>query len=184
MYEYEEQQSFQQRWIWFGIVPLLFLILAVFLYIAFRQLVLGEPIADSPMPNVVMILLAIPMLIVTLGGPMLLSVLRLVIRVNARTVEVMLVPLIRHQIPIAAIEDWRVRRFDRLVDYPGLRLPGVRISKRRRAYLIGGVEGVEIDLVGGKQLFLSSKQPIKLDEAIDRVVFGDPDTDTPRPTPG
>lgn len=183
MYEYEEQQSFQQGWIWYGIVPLLFLILAVFLYIAFRQLVQGEPIGDNPMPNVVLIILAIPMLVVTLGGPMLLSVLRLVVRVDARTVDVMLVPIIRHQIPIAAIEDWRVRKFDRLVDYPGLRLPGVRISKGRRAYLIGGVEGVELDLAGGRQLFLSSNQPIKLDEAIDRVVFGDPDTDVPKPTP-
>lgn len=175
MYIFEEAQTFRQRWIWFGIVPLLLIFFGLFSYVVFRQVVLGRPVGDAPLPTALLLLMAIPVVIVSLGLPLLLSIVTLVVRVSGEAVEVLLVPFLRHRIPHTAIKDWRVRRIDRLTpEYAGLNLIGMRLSGSSRAYLVSGGEGVELDLVGGKRVFIGSPRAEELDLALDRAIFGDP----------
>lgn len=129
--------------------------------LALAQLVLGVEVGTRPVSNLAMALLWLGVG-VALPGFFLLASLKT--EVDARGVILALRPLPGRTIPRAQIARAYARTCNPLGEYGGW---GFRIAPgNRRAYLVAGTAGVQLELVGGQQVFIGSRHPQELLSAL------------------
>ncbi len=133
----------------------------LFWALAFGQLVLGLPLGTRPVSSLAMALLWLG---VGVGLPALFLLPSLHTEVTAQAVKLTFGPLP----PRTILREQILRAFLKTIDpvpvYGGW---GVRFAPgNRRAYLLDGTAGVELELVGGQQMFIGSRRPEELLRAL------------------
>ena len=154
---YQETQPFRQNLAVWLIAPAAVLVWAL----AFAQLVLGMQVGTRPLsdPGMFALWLGIG---VALPGFFLLASLR--VNVDRDAVRLTFWPFTRRTIPRADIAHASVRNSDPIGGYGGW---GLRLAfGNRRAYTVRGTQGVQLELVGGQQVFIGSQRPDELLMAI------------------
>jgi hypothetical protein len=156
---YSEEQRFRRSWVW-GIV----IVVAVLGWWAFvQQIVLGKPFGENPAPDWGVWLL---WLVIGIGLPALFVFIRLLLEVTTDAVVVRYRPLVRRSIPLADIEQVKVRTYNALREYGGWGVKGW--SRKNMAYNVSGDKGVELTLRDGRRVMLGSQRPEELAEAIEK----------------
>ena len=160
---FREEQHFSGTWlrpIMFGISALLFVLFGWGFY---RQIIQHEPWGDRPMPDAALIALTTAMFVLAIVLPILLLKSRLVVTVDREAVHILFSPFARREVALAEIVGVETRRSNPLLEYGGV---GVRWSPRGWAYLVSGDMGVQLELAGGKRVFVGSQRSDELASAI------------------
>jgi hypothetical protein len=155
---YKEEQRFRQSWVW-GIV----LVVAALGWWSFiQQIVLGRPFGENPAPDWGVWLL---WLFIGVGLPVLFVFIRLVLEVTVDAVIIRYRPLKKRRIPLADIDQAKVRTYNAIKEYGGWGIKGW--SFRNVAYNVSGDRGVELTLRDGRRVMLGSQRPEELAQAIE-----------------
>jgi hypothetical protein len=155
--------------------PLLYLAFAggagmigFFLYVMYRQLILGEPWGDRPMNDTALaivgglyILLGLLLLFLFFRG-------RLVTEVRTSGVFVRYFPFHRsfRHIPLEGVRSCEARTYSPIREYGGW---GIRMAPHKRAYNVSGNRGVELEYEDGKKLLIGSKKAEQLASAVESI---------------
>jgi hypothetical protein len=156
---FHEEQQCRQGWVWLIVLAVAGLTWWTFI----RQVVLGHPIGEEPLPDWVAWLV---LLIIGVGLPLLFLRLRLIVDVTAEQVVIRFSPLSRRVIPIADIEAANARTYDPIKEYGGWGIKGW--SRRSMAYNMSGNRGVELTLRDGRRVMLGSQRADELAQVIER----------------
>ncbi len=155
---YKEEQRFRQSWVW-GIV----LVVAALGWWGFiQQIVLGRPFGENPAPDWGVWLL---WLFIGVGLPVLFVLIRLVLEVTVDAVIIRYRPLKKRRIPLADVDQAKVRTYNAIREYGGWGIKGW--SLRNVAYNVSGDRGVELTLLDGRRVMLGSQRPEELAQAIE-----------------
>jgi hypothetical protein len=155
---YREEQRFRQSWVW-GIV---FVVAALGWWSFIQQIVLGKPFGENPAPDWGVWLL---WLFIGIGLPVLFFLIRLVLEVTTDAVVIRYRPLTKRRIPLADIEQAKVRTYNAIKEYGGWGIKGW--SLKNVAYNVSGDQGVELTLRDGRRVMLGSQRPEELAQAIE-----------------
>jgi hypothetical protein len=160
---FREEQHFSGRWL----RPVLFA-LSAFLFLLFgwgfyRQIIQHEAWGDKPMPDAMLIALTMAMLVLAIVLPLLLLRSKLVVTVDQEAVRISFSPFARRNLALAEIAEVQPRKSNPLLEFGGV---GVRWTPRGWAYLVSGDMGVQLELAGGKRVFVGSQRPDELAAAI------------------
>ncbi|MBU0513799.1 MAG: hypothetical protein KJ621_03400, partial [Proteobacteria bacterium] len=168
---FEEEQHFRQWWLWAVIGSLDFLALAVFGYGLVKQLILGRPWGNNPMPDWLLIVFSAVMFGLILGVTWLLWKLCLRVTVDRTHLRIRFFPLAKREIPVDMIARHEPRTYAPIREYGGW---GVRwgFGRRGMAYNVSGSRGVQIELADGKRILIGSQRPEDLDRALGRARGG------------
>jgi len=161
---FRERQQFRQWWIWFVLFPLALFLIGLFAHVMTKQLLLGTPVGDKPLSDIVLLLVGVVTIFVALGLIVVVYRASLTILVDGEGVQINFSPIVRRQ--LVRYEDMVSCRKCVL---PSARLRGgggLTVDGARRMLTVGGTTGVELFLLDGETLLLSSKRPQELVHAI------------------
>ena len=157
---YREVQRFGQAWLW----ALVVLLSGLSWFAFFLQIVFGRPFGQNPAPDpmIWIILVAIGICL-----PILLFSVRLVTEVRGNGIYILFSPFKREIIRPGDIEEAKKEEVNPYFAYGGF---GIRWAPGRgRAYIVGGGKGVVLKMRSGRRIFLGSRDPEGLLEAIERM---------------
>jgi hypothetical protein len=166
---FREEQHFSGTWlrpVLFALSSLLFLLFGWGFY---RQIIQHEPWGDRPLPDVALIALTTAMFVLAIVLPLLLLKAKLVVTVDREAVRIWFSPFARRNVALGEIVSVLPRKSNPLLEFGGV---GVRWTPRGWAYLVSGDMGVQLELAGGKQLFVGSQRPEDLAGAISSAMSG------------
>ena len=157
---FREVQPFRQPWIWVIVVALASLIW----YALVQQLLLGHPVGENPMPDLVLVIF---WLVFGICFPALFVFGRLVTEVRNDGIYIRYIPFHRsfRRIGFEELKRYEVRTYRPLAEYGGW---GIRYGLRGqgRAYNVSGNRGVQIEMSSGKRLLIGSQRPEDVVRAI------------------
>lgn len=159
---YREVQKFRQWWI--------FLILigstAPILYGLYQQLVLKQPWGDKPMPDNMLITVAIAVLLV----PIWISQVRLITEVKPEGLRVFFFLFwIPRLYPWSELRGFEAVVYRPIAEYGGW---GIRWGRGGWAYNVSGNRGVRLHLANGRQFLIGSQKPEELVQAMEAARAG------------
>jgi hypothetical protein len=149
---FSETQRFRQRWLW----VILAIVSVVTMYGLFKQLILGEPVGQRPMSNVLMVLAAF----VVLGTIIFMLSLKLETVITNDGIQVRFFPFLT-QFKLyrwAEIKKIYVRQYNPIREYGGW---GYRLGilGHCRAMNVSGDKGIQLELINNKKLLIGTRQP-------------------------
>lgn len=161
-----EEQRFRQPWLWalLGITALL--VLSMFSYGLYQQLILGKPWGDQPMSDTALVTVTI--LVWGVQGLILwlLFSMTLKVGVDSTSVYIHFTPFTKRTIPLSDIRHCEARTYSPLLEYGGW---GIRYGWRAgMAYNAMGDRGVQLELKDGKKVLIGSQRAEELSAAIQR----------------
>jgi len=163
-----EVQRFRQWWIWLVLVVDLALMLVLFGYGMFQQLVQNQPWGDRPMSDNALVLVGSAAILFSLGLLSLFLVARLEITVGPEALSIRFRPFSARRIPYGDIASVEARTYRPLVEYGGW---GIRWSlSRGMAYNVSGKQGVLLQLSNGSRVLLGSRNAQSLADAIKQKI--------------
>lgn len=162
---FEEVQQFRQTWIWLIALSSSLLVLGIFAYGIYKQILIGRPWGDRPMSNVQLILVALSGSALAVGLPWLFYSMKLVVRVSKGCLHVRFFPFVNRTLPVEQIVRREARIYHPIREYGGW---GVRYGgkKRGRAYTVSGNFGVQLDLRNGERLLIGCRRADELVNAL------------------
>ncbi len=162
-----ETQSFRQWWLFVLLLPIIAGSIVFVCYLSWTQFLMGEPIGDRPMPDLLLVFFIV---IVVLSGvvvPLGVLFARLVVRVNAISLAISFWPLAKKAVRISEIGSFGATDYKAVREYGGW---GIKHGKDGRwAYSVSGNRGVFIDLTDGRKWLIGSQRAEELVEAISRA---------------
>lgn len=165
---FEEVQQFRQTWVWMIAIPSSLLVLGIFAYGVYKQILLGRPWGDRPMSDAHLILVALSGSALAVGLLWLFHAMKLVVRVSRGRLCVRFFPFVNRTIPLEQIARREARIYHPIREYSGW---GVRYGGRRRgwAYTVSGNFGVQLELKNGKRILIGSRRADELVSAMEQV---------------
>ena len=163
---FHEEQQFRQNWLWL-LVFLCFLEIIIFGYLMVKQLILGQPVGNQPMPNTELIISGPLMILIGLGIPYLFYILKLISEVHDDGILIRFYPFLRRKILFSEIKHYEARTYRPIIEYGGW---GIRWSWKGTAYNVSGTRGVQLELTSGKRILIGSQKPEEFVRAIQRVM--------------
>ena len=160
---FKEIQRFNQRWLWGLLTLIMLVLLGVFGYGLFQQLVLGEPWGDRSLSDIGLLLVAASILLFSGGLIYLFYSLRLITEVRPEGLMIRFYPLSRKLIPYHRIKACRARTYRPLGEYGGW---GIKYGPSGWAYNILGDRGVQLVLDDGKRVLIGSQRAEELEQAL------------------
>jgi hypothetical protein len=157
--EYSEIQP-QKWWMW----ALMAGISAIFIFGTIWQVVLGNTFGNNPVSDAVLIITTVIMLIysITMSTP------KLKTCINNVGVYVRYFPFSLKSAFFAwdDIEKVRVVTYNALSQYGGW---GVRHGYKKKAYIVSGKYGLELELKNGRKILIGTQNPEELEKIISKL---------------
>lgn len=155
--EFKEEQKFTQWWLWLILIPIGFLpIIGIY-----KQIILGEPFGDKPMPNMGLILFAI--FIFSLLG--LFILMKLKTEINNDKIKMSFFPFVQKT------TKWTEIKSAEVVNYGFVGGWGIRLwTEYGTVYNIKGNKGLAIELLNGKKYLIGTQKEIELNKIVKRNV--------------
>jgi len=159
-----EVQEFRQRWIWLMVIGVSALLIALFGFGIFTQLVKNQPWGDKPMSDAALVVTSVITIVFSVGLPFLIRYARLEVKVGPEALEINFRPFATRRISYKDILSVETKTYRPIWDYGGY---GVRWAPGRGiAYNVSGNRGVLLRLSDGKRILIGSGQPEALADAI------------------
>jgi hypothetical protein len=165
---FEEEQRFRQWWLWAVIGSMDLVVVFIYGYGLVKQLILGKPWGNNPMPDWLLIVFSVVMIGLIGGVTWLLWAVRLTVRVDRTHLRIRYFPFSRREIALDSIAGHEARTYRPIKEYGGW---GVRwgFGRRGMAYNVSGNRGVQLELADGKRLLIGSRRAEDLDQALSRA---------------
>jgi len=167
---YREVQQFRQKWLWIPLVCSTVATVGVIGYLLVRQLALGRPVGNPPMPDKVLASIGIAVILCEALTLALLRAIALITEVRTDALYLRFYPAGWKRIAFDDIRRCQARTYDPLMEYGGW---GVRWGRSGKAYNISGNRGVQLELANGQKLLIGSEKAEDLEEAIRQWVRTD-----------
>lgn len=154
--EFKEEQKFTQWWLWFILIPIVFLpIIGVY-----KQFIIGEPFGDKPMSDIGLVVFAI--FIFSLVGLFILMKLKTTIDTNK--IEMNFFPFVRKT------TKWTEIKKIEVVNYGFVGGWGIRLwTKYGTVYNIKGNKGLAIELLNGKKYLIGTQKETEMNEIVKKA---------------
>lgn len=166
---FEETQQFRQLWIWILTLPISLFGIAVFIYIMYMQLILVKPVGNNPMSNSMLIWFGPLMLIIIMGIPILLYIVKLEVRIDSEAIHIRYFPFLKKNFLLNEIATWQARKYKPFLEYGGW---GLRWGPSGKAYNVSGNWGVQLQFKNGKKLLIGSQKAQDFARAIEYAKKG------------
>jgi hypothetical protein len=152
-----ESQPFRIWWLWL----ILLVPVTISWWIFVVQIGFGIPVGNHPAPDIVTVII---WLIFGLGLPIIAYFMKLTTEVRADGVRLRFFPSYSRTIALDDIVAYQARQYSPIREYGGW---GIRYSGRgKRAYIVGGNIGVELELADRTRLLIGSQRPEEFASAI------------------
>lgn len=162
---FREVQRFRQPWLWVILCPAVLTMVGLFGYGLVKQLILGEPWGNNPMPDTMLIVVAtLAMLLVGLVAWTMYAA-TLITEVRASGLHIKFFPfhLSFQTIDLSGVTDCKAVTYRPIKEYGGW---GIRLRWKGKAYNVSGNRGVKISYQSGKHLLIGSQRAEELANAI------------------
>ncbi len=165
---FHEEQRVSQAWIWIVIMAASLLVVTIFGYGIFSQLVLDKPFGQNPMPDDVLIWFGPLMIAVGFAMPFFLRSVCLTTDVRSDGVYYQHWPVHRHprKISLTEINTFVARQYAPIREFGGW---GIRWwGSNGWAYSVSGNRGVQFTLKNGHKILIGSQKAEEFAAAISR----------------
>lgn len=165
---FAEEQSFRQTWVWFAVLPSSAVVLLIFAIGLYQQLYLGKPFGDNPVSDRGLLIIALLIIPIVIGLPILFYKMKLVVRLLPDKLHIKFSPFVHKQIPLHDIVRCEPRKYSPIREFGGW---GIRYGGKKRgwAYNVAGNRGVQLELANGKLLLIGSQRADELAAAIQQL---------------
>ena len=162
---FREIQRFRQPLLWLFIVSLSVSLVGVVSHAMLRQLVLGKPLNQHAIPDTVLVFFGTLLILLILGLPVLLALVRLVTEVRLDGLYFGFFPFQRS---LVKVEPAQLKNFEMRVFKSVAELRAWRDKKLDRGNIltVNGNYGVHLELSTGQCWFIGSQRPDQLAQAI------------------
>lgn len=162
---FREIQRFRQPALWLFVVSVSISLVGVVSYAILRQLVLGKAVSHNAIPDSALLLFGSLLILLILGLPVLLALVRLVTEVRLDGLYFGFFPFQRSLIKVepSQVKSFEMRVFKSVAE---LRTWGDRKLERSNILTVNGNYGVHVELSTGESWFIGSQRPDQLAQAI------------------
>ncbi len=155
--EFKEIQRFTQWWLWLFLLPVAILPA----YGIHKQLILGQPIGDKPMPNAVLILFTL----LCFSILFLFRFMKLKTEIDKHCIRWEFVPFTKKRVL------WSEVKSARTVNYGFVGGWGIRLgSKYGTVYNTRGNKGLAVELKNGKKFCIGTQREDDLEKVISKIM--------------
>lgn len=154
--EFKEEQKFTQWWLWLILLPIgLLPIIGIY-----KQIILGEPFGDKPMPDIGLIIFTI--FIFSLLG--LFKVMKLKTNIDNDKIEMSFFPFVKKT------TKWTDMKKAEVINYGFVGGWGIRLrTKYGTVYNIKGNKGLAIELLNGKKYLIGTQKETEMYEIVKKA---------------
>ncbi|MBN1340118.1 MAG: hypothetical protein JXA03_12390 [Bacteroidales bacterium] len=171
---FKEEQGFMKPKIWLILAPVWGSVMILLLIGLYRQLYLGEPWGDDPMPDSGLITLFFVVVLAMAVSIFLMAKSRLIVEIRDNGLWYRYPPFLSRfrQISREAIERYEVRQYSAIREYGGYGIRKRRLNLRNRgdAYITGGNTGLQLYLVDGKKVLFSTQRKEAILYAMEKMM--------------
>ncbi|MFB5946434.1 hypothetical protein [Albibacterium profundi] len=154
--EFKEEQKFTQWWLWLILLPI-GLLPTIGIY---KQIILGEPFGDKPMPDIGLIIFTI--FIFSLLG--LFKVMKLKTNIDNDKIEMSFFPFVKKT------TKWTDMKKAEVINYGFVGGWGIRLrTKYGTVYNIKGNKGLAIELLNGKKYLIGTQKETEMYEIVKKA---------------
>ena len=168
---YKEEQKFGQPWIWLIWVPLTAGSLIFFAFGLHKQLILGEPFGDKPMPDAGLLITGILSVLMMAGLTLLFYKMKLVIEIRTDGIYFRYPPMINSfkRISREEIDRLEVREYKAVREYGGY---GIKTGAKKygKAYNVKGNIGLQLYLKNGNRILLGTQRRAAINDAANKMM--------------
>jgi len=159
-----EVQLFRKTWVLALVLPISLFLVILFGYGMIKQLVLGQPWGNRPLPDVALAIIGPLGILFGLGLALLFYSAKLITEVRNDGVYVRFFPLSYYKIALENIMHVEARTYSPIREFGGW---GIRYGKGGKAYNVSGNRGVQLELFDGKRFLIGSGRAEELARAIE-----------------
>jgi hypothetical protein len=159
-----EVQTFRKTWVLALVLPISLFLVILFGYGMIKQLILGQPWGNRPLPDVALAIIGPLGILFGLGLALLFYSAKLITEVREDGVYVRFFPLTHQKIPFEDIRYVEARTYSPIKEFGGW---GIRYGKGGKAYNVSGNRGVQLELYDGKRFLIGSGRAEELARAIE-----------------
>jgi len=165
---FDEEQRFDQLWIKVPLYVLAVGNVGLFLYAISRQLIMGQPWGDNPMPDTVLIIVSCMTIAIWAGVFVLFEKSRLITKIYAKEIRLRFPPFFSKEktIPVETIEKMEVRKYNPIWEFGGW---GIRHGIKGKAYNVKGNIGLQLYFKNGKRLLIGTQKQEQVKWAIRKI---------------
>ena len=162
---FREVQRFRQPLLWVFMVSICVALVGVVSHAMLRQLLLGKPVSNNAIPDGLLLLLGCTLILLILGFPVLLALVRLVIEVRMDGLYFGFFPFQRS---LQKVEPKQLKRFEMRMfgSVAELRKWRDKSLERSNILTVNGNYGLHLELSTGQCWFIGSQRPDQLLQAI------------------
>ena len=159
-----EVQTFRKTWVLALVLPISLFLIILFGYGMIKQLVLGQPWGNRPLPDVALAIIGPLGILFGLSLALLFYSAKLITEVREDGVYLRFFPLTHQRIPFEDIRNCEARTYSPIREFGGW---GIRYGRGTKAYNVSGNRGVQLELSDGKRFLIGSQRPEELARAIE-----------------
>lgn len=166
--EFNEEQKFDQLWIWLTLIGSGLLIIGIFGYGFIKQVILGMQFGDRPMSNDRLTITFVITFLIFSGIIILFRTSRLVTKIDKFRIDFRFIPFQFKFKTIlwSEIDKFEVRKYKPILEFGGW---GVRYSINGKAYNVKGNMGLQLYLKNGKKILIGTQKDTELNEFLKRL---------------
>lgn len=164
-----EVQRFRNTWVLALVLPISLFLIILFGYGMIKQLILGQPWGDRPLPDIALAIIGPLWILFGIGLVLFFYSAKLITKVREDGVYVRFFPLTHRRIPFEDIRNCEARTYSPIKEFGGW---GIRYGRRGKAYNVSGNRGVQLELSDGKRFLIGSGRPEELAQAIESQIKG------------
>ena len=162
--DFQEVQRIRQPWVWVLLLSSTIFTLILFGYGMIKQLVLGQPWGNRPLPDLALIIVGTLVILLMVGLTYFFKTLKLITEVREDGLHVNFFPVSRQIIRFDEIRNCEVLTYNAIKESGGW---GIRRMRGGKAYNMSGNRGVQLDTVTSGKVIIGSQQPDQLARAIE-----------------
>jgi hypothetical protein len=159
-----EVQLFRKTWVLALVLPISLFLIILFGYGMIKQLVLGQPWGNRPLPDVALAIIGPLGILFGLGLALLFYSAKLITEVREDGLYMRFFPFTHHKIAFEDIRNCEARTYSPIKEFGGW---GIRYGRGTKAYNVSGNRGVQLELSDGKRFLIGSQRPEELARAIE-----------------
>lgn len=159
-----EVQLFRKTWVLALVLPISLLLIILFGYGMIKQLILGQPWGNRPLPDSALAIIGPLWILFGIGLAFLFYSAKLITEVRKDRLYIRFFPFTHHEIAFEDIRHCEVQTYSPIREFGGW---GIRYGRRAKAYNVSGNRGVQLELADGKRFLIGSGRPEELARAIE-----------------
>jgi len=165
---YKEDQKFKEPAIWIGLIVSGLVVIGIFGFGFYRQIIQGKQFGDNPMSDNGLIITFTLVILLFLAILLLFGFANLTTEIDKRRVSFRFFPFHfkHHRISWDDIENFEVITYKPLRDYGGW---GIRIGKKGKAYNVSGDKGLQLQLKSGKSILIGTQKAVELSDFLSKL---------------